>query len=121
MEKERSEEILGCCACEDKIEETLPGLTCEDKKRIFTRREQEVLAGSGSLRFARALLEEEMNREDELGRQAARLELEKLRLARARTRKGTFGRLGRAHAYIGTFVGGFSKGAMTPEKGTRDR
>ena len=34
---------LGCCACDEKYMEPAAGLTCADKKNIFTRREQEVL------------------------------------------------------------------------------
>lgn len=87
MEKERSTEISGCCACEDKIEQTFLGLTCADKKNIFTRREQEVLARIRESSDLAGALKEKINREDERGQQAARLELENLRLKRAELEK----------------------------------
>lgn len=83
MEKERSAEAPGCCACEDTIDQTFSGLTCADKKNIFTRREQEVLARIRESSLRASALKEKINREDEPGRQAARLELENLRLLRA--------------------------------------
>ena len=87
MGKEPSEEILGCCACEDKTEDTFPGLTCADKKRIFTRREQEVLARIRESSFRARALQSEINREDEHRRQNARFELDNLRLMRAELEK----------------------------------
>lgn len=87
MEKERYEEILGCCACEDKIEKTFSGLTCADKKNIFTRREQEVLARIRESSLRAGALKKEINGYDEHGRQSARLELENLRLMRAELEK----------------------------------
>ena len=83
MEKQLSDEILGCCACQDTFEKTPSGLTCEDKKRIFTRREQEVLAKIRESSLRAGALKEEINRENGHGGQAARLELDNLRLARA--------------------------------------
>ena len=43
MKNDLFDEGLGCCACEGNTIEPSSGLTCADKKNIFTRREQEVL------------------------------------------------------------------------------
>ncbi len=83
MEKERSKEVLGCCACEDKAEESFSGLTCADKKNIFTRREQAVLARIRESSLRAGALKGKISGEDESGRQAARLELLDLRQMRA--------------------------------------
>ena len=87
MEKELSEEILGCCACEDKPEGNYSGLTCEDKKTIFTRKELEVLGRIRESSVRASALRAEINRKDEPGRQTARLELHNLRLMRAQLEK----------------------------------
>lgn len=87
MEKEKSAEVLGCCACEDKGEETFSGLTCADKKNIFTKREQEVLARIRETSLRAGVLKEKISRENEPGRHAARLELDNLRLMRAELEK----------------------------------
>jgi hypothetical protein len=84
MEKELSEEILGCCACGADTVETFTGLTCEDKKRIFTRREQDVLAKIRESSLRAGALRKAIDRENG---QAARLELENLRLMRAELEK----------------------------------
>ncbi|MDR3568032.1 MAG: hypothetical protein P4L43_08400 [Syntrophobacteraceae bacterium] len=87
MKKELSEDILGCCACEDNTEETFSGLTCADKKRIFTIREQEVLARIREASLRAGVLRKEINGQEGHGRQGARLELENLRLMRAELEK----------------------------------
>jgi hypothetical protein len=87
MEKEQSNEILGCCACEDKAETTFSGLTCADKKRIFTRREQEVLGRIRESSLRAGALKKEIQLADGYGRQAAQRELENLRLTRAELEK----------------------------------
>ncbi|MGC9195631.1 MAG: hypothetical protein ACP5IL_09275 [Syntrophobacteraceae bacterium] len=83
MEKERAEEILGCCACEDDISETFPGLSCADKKRLFTTRELDVLARIRESSLRAGALKRQINHPDGQLRQAAQIELDSLRLARA--------------------------------------
>ena len=78
-----SVENLGCCACEDKSAGFAAGLTCEDKKNIFTRREQEVLEKIRQASLRASALKDEIRRSDEQGREAALQELERLRLLRA--------------------------------------
>jgi hypothetical protein len=63
------------------------GLTCADKKNIFTRREQEVLGRIREASLRASVLKDEMRRTDERGREAAMLELERLRLIRAELEK----------------------------------
>ncbi|SPF32399.1 conserved hypothetical protein [Syntrophobacter sp. SbD1] len=83
MENYHSDDYAaGCCACEDKTLEAATGLTCADKKNIFTRREQEVL---GKIREASRLagaLKDEIRQTDERRREAALLELGHLRQIR---------------------------------------
>jgi hypothetical protein len=87
MNKDYSDEGLGCCACEDKTATFPPGLTCADKKNIFTKREQEVLDKIREVSRRAVALKAEISRADEPGRQAASLELERLRLFRAELEK----------------------------------
>ncbi len=87
MGKEWSDEILGCCACEGDPGEVFPGLTCEDKKRIFTRRELAVLASIRESSLRAGALKKAIGRQGGSGGQAARSELENLRLARAELEK----------------------------------
>lgn len=63
--------------------EPATGLTCADKKNIFTRREQEVLERIREASLRAVALKDEISRADERGREAALLELERLRLLRA--------------------------------------
>ncbi|MGC8492819.1 MAG: hypothetical protein ACP5SH_13885 [Syntrophobacteraceae bacterium] len=86
MEREQYAEVLGCCACEDRGE-AVTGLTCADKQNIFTRREQQVLARIRESSLRASALREKITREDERGRQAALVELEDLRRARAELEK----------------------------------
>jgi hypothetical protein len=58
------------------------GLTCADKKNIFTRREQEVLEKIRQASLRASALKDEIGRSDEHGRQAALQELERLRRLR---------------------------------------
>ena len=74
---------LGCCACDEKYMEPAAGLTCADKKNIFTRREQEVLDKIRQASLRAGALKEEIRRMDEHGREAALQELESLRRLRA--------------------------------------
>jgi hypothetical protein len=83
MKKDQSDEGLGCCACEEKSMEPATGLTCADKKNIFTRREQEVLDRIREASLRASALKDEISRADERGREAGLLELERLRLIRA--------------------------------------
>ncbi len=62
---------------------TFIGLTCADKKNIFTRREQEVLEKIREASRRAETIKSEISRADEPGRQAALLELEQLRHLRA--------------------------------------
>ena len=78
-----SDENLGCCACNEKSTELAAGLTCEDKKNIFTRREQEVLEKIRQASLRASALRDEIRRSDGPGREAALQELERLRLLRA--------------------------------------
>ena len=82
MENDRSQEGLGCCACEDKPMGTA-GLTCADKKNILTRREQEVLDRIREASLRASALKEEIRLTDERRRETALQELERLRLLRA--------------------------------------
>jgi hypothetical protein len=83
MNKDQSYEGLGCCACEDETLGASSGLTCADRKNIFTRREQEVLDKIREASKRASALKNEIGRSDERGRQAALLELERLRQIRA--------------------------------------
>ena len=87
MKNDQFDEGLGCCACEEKTIEPSSGLTCADKKNIFTKREQEVLDKIREASLRAGVLKEEISRMDERGREAALLELERLRLTRAELEK----------------------------------
>ena len=82
MKKDQFDEGSGCCSCD---EETITpaGLTCADKKDIFTRREQEVLNRIREASLRASALKDEISRTNERGREAALLELDRLRLIRA--------------------------------------
>ncbi len=83
MNKDQSDEGLGCCACEEKNEiGDVIGLTCADKKNIFTRREQEVLDKIRDASSRANAVKDEISRADERRRQEALLELEQLRQLR---------------------------------------
>ena len=73
---------LGCCACDEKSMEPAAGLTCADKKNIFTRREQEVLEKIRQASLRASALKKEIRRTDGRGKEAAE-ELERLRRLRA--------------------------------------
>ena len=83
MKKDKSNEGLGCCACDEETISPSTGLTCADKKDIFTRREQEVLGRIREASLRASALRDEISRTDERGREAALRELERLRLLRA--------------------------------------
>jgi hypothetical protein len=83
MKSNGFDEGLGCCACDENTLKPSTGLTCEDKKNIFTRREQEVLERIREASLRASALKDEISRMDERGRDAALLELERLRLIRA--------------------------------------
>jgi hypothetical protein len=83
MEKALFNEGLGCCACEDKTAGFEGGLTCADKRNIFTNREQKVLAKIREVSRMAGALKAEISRTDEAGRQAGLKELERLRKVRA--------------------------------------
>lgn len=87
MKKDQFDEGLGCCACEEKAIEPSSGLTCADKKNIFTRREHEVLDKIREASLRANVLKGKISRMDEPGREAALLELEHLRLTRAELEK----------------------------------
>ncbi len=87
MENDPFDEGPGCCACEENTIAPSTGLTCADKKNIFTKREQEVLEKIREASLRAGVLKEEINRLDERGREAALLELKRLRLARAELEK----------------------------------
>lgn len=87
MKKDRSDEGLGCCACDDKFVEPASGLTCADKKNIFTRREEEVLGKIREASLRASALKDEISRTDGHGREAALRELERLRRVRAELEK----------------------------------
>ena len=87
MENGPFEEGLGCCACNDESAELTAGLTCADKKNIFTRREQEVLEKIREASRRAVALKAELSRADEPGRQAGLIELERLRQLRAELEK----------------------------------
>ncbi len=87
MNKDYSGEGLGCCACEDKTAEFATGLTCADKKNIFTKREQEVLDKIREVSLRAGALKAEISRAGERGRQEGLLELERLRQFRAELEK----------------------------------
>ncbi len=87
MKKDSFEEGLGCCACNEETIAPSTGLTCADKKNIFTRREQEVLDEIREASLCASALKQEINRMDEPGREAALLELERLRRLRAELEK----------------------------------
>ncbi len=82
MENDRSQEGLGCCACEDKPMGTA-GLTCADKKNILTRREHEVLDRIREASHRASALKKEIRLTDADRRESALQELERLRLLRA--------------------------------------
>jgi hypothetical protein len=82
MENDPSQEGLGCCACEEKSMGTA-GLTCADKKNIFTGREHEVLDRIREASLRASALKEEIRLTDEDRRESALQELERLRLLRA--------------------------------------
>jgi hypothetical protein len=63
------------------------GLTCADKKNIFTRREQEVLDRIREASRRASALKDEIKRSDAKGREEALLELEQLRQTRAELEK----------------------------------
>ncbi len=83
MKNDQRKEGIGCCACEEKSMEAAAGLTCADKKNIFTRREQEVLDKIREASLRAGALRDEIKRTDGRGREAALQELERLRLLRA--------------------------------------
>ncbi len=83
MKKYPSDGDLGWCACDDKSMEPATGLTCADKKNIFTGREQEVLARIREASLRARALKDEISRTDERGREVALQELERLRRLRA--------------------------------------
>jgi hypothetical protein len=83
MNTEQSNEGLGCCACNEETIRSSTGLTCADKKNIFTKREHEVLDKIREASLRASVLKEEISRSDERGREAALLELERLRQTRA--------------------------------------
>ena len=87
MKKDQFDEGLGCCACDEETISPSTGLTCADKKNIFTKREQEVLDKIREASLCAGVLKEEISRMDECGREAALLELERLRLLRAELEK----------------------------------
>ena len=87
MKSDQSDEGLGCCACEEKSMEPASGLTCADKKNIFTGREQEVLRKIREASLRASPLKAEISRSDEQGPEEALLELERLRLIRAELEK----------------------------------
>lgn len=83
MKKDESGDGLGCCACDEKFMEPATGLTCADKKNIFTRRELEVLNRIREAAVRASALKDEIRRTDEPGRESAMRELERLRRLRA--------------------------------------
>ncbi|HYA41580.1 MAG TPA: hypothetical protein VEF34_09770 [Syntrophobacteraceae bacterium] len=85
MEKDRSDGGLGCCACKEESMEH--GLTCADKQNIFTRREQEVLERIRAASLRATALRDEMRQTEGSVREAALLELERLRQVRAELEK----------------------------------
>jgi hypothetical protein len=87
MENTQSDRSLGCCACEDKFIEPATGLTCADKKNIFTRREEKVLEKIREASHRASALKEEINTSDERRRKKALRELEGLRQVRAELEK----------------------------------
>lgn len=87
MKNNEAEEGLGCCACDEKSMEPAAGLTCADKKNIFTRREQEILDRIREASVRASELKAQISRADEHGREAALLELEHLRTIRAELEK----------------------------------
>jgi len=87
MQNDLFDEGPGCCACEENTIEPSSGLTCADKKNIFTKREQEVLDKIREASLRASVLKEEISRMDEQGREAAQLELNRLRLTRAELEK----------------------------------
>ena len=87
MKRDQFDEGLGCRACEEKTIEPFSGFTCADKENIFTKREQEVLDKIREVSLRAGVLKEEISRMDKRGREAALLELERLRLFRAELEK----------------------------------
>ena len=87
MKKDNFEESLGCCACDEETIRSSTGLTCADKKNIFTKREQEVLDEIRENSICASALKQEISRMDESGREAALIELERLRRLRAELEK----------------------------------
>ncbi|MGA2028218.1 MAG: hypothetical protein ABSH17_14295 [Syntrophobacteraceae bacterium] len=87
MKNDLFDESPGCCACEEKTIEPSSSFTCADKKNIFTKREQEVLDKIREASLRAGVLKEEINRMDEPEREAALLELKRLRLIRAELEK----------------------------------
>ena len=87
MKNDPFDEGPGCCACEENTIESSTGLTCADKKNIFTKREQVVLDKIREVSRRAVALKAEISRADEPGRQAGSLELERLRLFRAELEK----------------------------------
>ncbi|HIJ69690.1 MAG TPA: hypothetical protein HPP81_08200 [Deltaproteobacteria bacterium] len=87
MKNDHFDEGPGCCPCDEKTIEPSSGFTCADKENIFTKREQEVLDKIREASLRAGVLKEEISRLDERGREAALLELERLRLTRAELEK----------------------------------
>lgn len=87
MNTDRFDEGIGCCACEEKTLGPSSGLTCADKKYIFTRREQDVLDKIREASLRAGALKDEISRLDGRGREEALLELDRLRLTRAELEK----------------------------------
>ncbi len=80
-------ESLGCCACDDKLMKSSSDLTCADKQNIFTRREQEVLGKIREASLRASALRFEIKQNEGQKREAAMLELERLRELRAELEK----------------------------------
>jgi hypothetical protein len=87
MEKDEADEGPGCGACDEKSMEPAAGLTCADKKNIFTRREQEILDRIREASRRAGELKAKIRRADGHAREAALLELEHLRTIRAELEK----------------------------------
>jgi len=87
MTNDQSGEGLGCCACSEKSTELTNGLSCADKKNIFTRREIEILDKIREASLRAGALKDEISRTEGGEHDAALLELERLRHIRAELEK----------------------------------
>ena len=83
MEKDGNTGSLGCCACDDNLMDSSMGLTCADKKNIFTAREERVLNKIRESSLRAGALKDKIKGSDERGRESALFELELLRKLRA--------------------------------------